>query len=394
MASRVAWLDHDDKQRSAMLEIVDLFREKGTVDDLGYGVVRDVFADVMFPGVSVLHTRPKYLLFTGWIYSGLLTEGVAGQRALERGRGQELRMIQSLLDAGETDGVIGRIAGRRLKRVPSVVYWAALRRYGILRVSQSLESYCRAIPGLRQSGTVFEEGQRGSGGVWHLLPAPEAFPQRVETLSLSLAEADFLYERVMSTVGDSYLGWLLNQPPDPDATHPWTHSGLGDVPRRIAEVLTMAEHYSLSQHGPSLLYNLLVARVAKRDELADGYLEQLVQWAEEMNSRYPSMPYPLEDVWRLAGSVGARITPGTSEFVRWTLTMTSEERSALAGDSAAAARIEAREFALKKSLSRLRGSRSLDGWSGSSGTGLMGYRWQSALPMVNDIVTAREASHA
>ena len=35
LTSRVAWLDHDDKQRKAMLEIVDLFSEKDTVDDLG-----------------------------------------------------------------------------------------------------------------------------------------------------------------------------------------------------------------------------------------------------------------------------------------------------------------------------------------------------------------------
>lgn len=70
-----------------MLEIVNLFREKGTVDDLGYGIVRDVISDVLFPGVSVLHTRPRYLLLIGWIYSGLLDAGVAGQRAVDRGGG-------------------------------------------------------------------------------------------------------------------------------------------------------------------------------------------------------------------------------------------------------------------------------------------------------------------
>jgi len=43
LTSRVAWLDHDDKQRKAMLEIVDLIREKDTVDDLGYGIVQMVF---------------------------------------------------------------------------------------------------------------------------------------------------------------------------------------------------------------------------------------------------------------------------------------------------------------------------------------------------------------
>lgn len=43
LTSRVAWLDHDDKQRKAMLEIVDLFREKDTVDGLGFGIVQTAF---------------------------------------------------------------------------------------------------------------------------------------------------------------------------------------------------------------------------------------------------------------------------------------------------------------------------------------------------------------
>ena len=45
----------------ADLEIVDLFREKGTLDELGIGAIRDAFADRFFPGTSTLHTRARYL---------------------------------------------------------------------------------------------------------------------------------------------------------------------------------------------------------------------------------------------------------------------------------------------------------------------------------------------
>lgn len=104
MTSRVALLDRDDKQRKAMFEVVDLFREKDTVDDLGYGIVLDAISDTLFPGVSVLHTRPRYMLLIGWIYSGLLDDGISGQRAMERRRPHEPGLFQALLDAGQTQG--------------------------------------------------------------------------------------------------------------------------------------------------------------------------------------------------------------------------------------------------------------------------------------------------
>lgn len=377
-----------------MLEIVDLFREKGTVDDLGYGIVRDVISDVLFPGVSVLHTRPRYLLLIGWIYSGLLDAGVAGQRAVDRGRQMELGLSQTFLDAGETEGVIGRVAGKRLKRLPSGAYWAALRTYGLLRIDLSLENYCRSIPSLRRSDVVLEEGQGNSQKAWNLPSAPLNFPDLKMTLALSVSEAHYLYERIMAAAGNTYLGWLLNSPIDSEATHPWTHTAAVQAPNDIRRALEIAEHYALSQHGPSLLYNLLVARTAHREELIGEYERLLNEWAAGMALRFPVPPYPLDDLWNLTNQVGARITPATRNFITWTLEMSDQEREGLAFDSEAAQRIEAREFSLKGSLSRLRGGRSLDGWSGASGTGLLEYRWQSVQPMVRDIVRSREASHA
>lgn len=377
-----------------MLEIVDLFREKGTVDDLGFGVIRDALSDTLFPGVSVLHTRPRYLLFVGWIYAGLLQEGVSGDKAIAKGRDLELGLSDSLLTAGEDQGVIGRVAGRRLKRLPSGAYWAAIRTYGMLTPNLSLENYCRSIPLLRRSEPTSDDGASSERSVWRLLPVLEDFPKGEFTLALTAKEAHFLYERVMSAAGRSYLGWLLNQPLDEFAEHAWTHTSVDRAPDVIREALLIAEHYSLSQHGPALLYNLLVAKTAQRYELVDDYRTRLSDWAIEMNMLYPQMPYPIETLWRIAETAGARLSPTTRAFITWAITMTPDARNTLAEDQSAAQRIAAREQQLKGPLARLRGGRSLDSWSGASGLGLLDYRWSSVTPMVRDIVSAREGSHA
>src|SRR4051794_16371951 len=129
MASSVGWLDYDETQRKNMLEVVDLFREKGTVDELGFGTVRDSFSNTMFPGVSVLHTRAKYLLFVPWTYSGLLSDSAAGGQAVRLGRSRELDLVMTLLATDDTEGVFGREAKRKLKRLPSAAYWAALQTF-------------------------------------------------------------------------------------------------------------------------------------------------------------------------------------------------------------------------------------------------------------------------
>ena len=61
MASSFGWLDTDHAQRRRMLEVVDLFKEQGTVDELRIGSIRDTFADALFPGTSTLLTRLRKL---------------------------------------------------------------------------------------------------------------------------------------------------------------------------------------------------------------------------------------------------------------------------------------------------------------------------------------------
>lgn len=52
--STFVWLDYSERERRKMLDVVDLFREHDTRDELGIGSVRDAFADMLFPGTSTI----------------------------------------------------------------------------------------------------------------------------------------------------------------------------------------------------------------------------------------------------------------------------------------------------------------------------------------------------
>jgi hypothetical protein len=46
MNSTFTWLDYSEGERRKMLDVIDLFREKETRDELGLSVVRDAFTSV------------------------------------------------------------------------------------------------------------------------------------------------------------------------------------------------------------------------------------------------------------------------------------------------------------------------------------------------------------
>ena len=52
MPSTFAWLDQSEEQRRRVLDVIDMFKEQGTVDELGLGTVRDALPDILFPGTS------------------------------------------------------------------------------------------------------------------------------------------------------------------------------------------------------------------------------------------------------------------------------------------------------------------------------------------------------
>jgi hypothetical protein len=137
MPSTFTWLDYSEYERRKMLDVIELFGEKTTRDELGLGGVRDAFADLLFPGTTTIQTAAKYFLFVPWMYLELERKQVPSSKVAERARKFEIDLAKTL---GDADGVIGNRAKDSLKRLPSSVYRQGLMTWGLspplcLRVS-------------------------------------------------------------------------------------------------------------------------------------------------------------------------------------------------------------------------------------------------------------------
>src|SRR5215212_9695414 len=179
-ASSFGWLDHDEGDRRRMMEVINLFRENGTLDELGIGTIRDTYAERFFPGTSTIQTRARYFLFLPWLYRQLETERVPSSRADRRARELQGRLVQSLKAGGEGSnaGVIGIDAGENIQRLPSVIYWQGLRRWGIRLFEGSTERYHASLdrfyreeqaPKLSEGGELLDRADRNWFGS---IPSP------------------------------------------------------------------------------------------------------------------------------------------------------------------------------------------------------------------------------
>ncbi len=129
MPSLIAWLDASSEEQRRMREIIRLFTERDSRDELGIGQVRDAISDGLFPGTSTLLTRARYLLFVPWCY-----QLAAGKADLLAAADQnERKMIVALRQEEDFAGLLGMRSGPLLKTLPSTVYRGTLRYYGILR---------------------------------------------------------------------------------------------------------------------------------------------------------------------------------------------------------------------------------------------------------------------
>jgi hypothetical protein len=145
MVSTLSWLDYSEHERRKMLDVIGLFGERTTRDELGLGGVRDAFADLLFPGTSTIQTAAKYFLFVPWIYLGLEQKRTPSAKIAVRGRKLEIELARQLETSGEVEGVIGRIAKEKLQRLPSSIYWQGLYQWGIRVFSGSQDEYYRSL---------------------------------------------------------------------------------------------------------------------------------------------------------------------------------------------------------------------------------------------------------
>lgn len=402
MPSLVAWLDASSEDQRRMREIVNLFSERESRDELGVGQVRDALSDTMFPGTSTLLTRARYLVLIPWCFVAAGRVGGTTDAITRHVEDFERSLISALKAEGDEEGLLGRVAGRGLKNLPSSLYWVALRQFGILS-SPNLT----AQDAIELGSPTLSEDDEGDGASWGgwspSLPAvPAGFPQVTEGgFQLSGPEANWLRDRIREGSEGTLMAHLAELRPDADSLAPWYDSAAQAASGEPAVVLDHAQLFSFSMNGAALLYNLLLAE--RYEELqfdtinapVEHYRERLAAWEDERSRLGESLAaWDRADFWQVVSRQNPHVAAGSRRFIDNWLDLVLATTDGIAANAHGREFITAREASHKRSQARLRNDKLLALWQGSSGAGALVFRWPQIQRILGDIHDGLERGDA
>lgn len=294
--SYLSWVDFDSKQKQKMSEVIRLFSEQGVRDELGFGTLRDILAEELFPGTSTIQTRAKYFLFIPYMFleieehvkidSNLRKNPLKIAALLET---KEKELIRILRELDDSAGTIGK-QKEDLDRFSNEIYWAGLKRWGILKKDISrIEYFELLIQNIENEKTIQRLKKHGEDDYSE---KPEAFWNGTidklfankkisseKNFKLHPGEAAFLRNQINETCPASVLNWILsNEVTISGEGHFWSLESHPKFNKEFTELFHHAKNFSQFVQGTVGAYFYLCS---KESHLEKDYEEFFEDWFAE-----------------------------------------------------------------------------------------------------------------
>jgi uncharacterized protein DUF6361 len=411
LRSGLAWLSSSSAEIVRARSVLDALRKPGVIDELGFLMLNGAFAERLYPGVTTIMTRARYLVFVPAIYRHLEQSRKTVGKDTDR-IARDLQFdLRNGLSKNETS-FIGREGGRNLVRVPSAIYWSALGALGVATRRVSEASYQRQLSegafGLRvykddDDAAHDEEAESMWTPALKLGPflSDGKFPDTT-SFRLRKAEATFLAARYAALVpGDQEnlvtrmvsLGRQHGASSLADIEYPWNIPGCQAV---MVTVLDHARRLSLLARGATLQYYGML--IEKRNDADPGVEDAFVAWWEQANADLAS--WDLQSFFRLMTQWEAGRGSRDREFITSWIERSLAARAGRTAltDRAARLIVGRREDYVRPGKQRLRVKHQLESWKlpdgFSSGLYQMDYRHRVGRQIAMDIVEGLERGAA
>lgn len=301
LISTIGWLDFGEEDQRRAREYLAQFKGDNTLDELGFGIIRDALADLFFPGTNTVMTRSRYLIFVPAICLIIEREKLAGTKAWARLKELEDKLRDNLCQGKDAEnGVIGKRAQDKLERYPSEIYWNSLRRLNIFLPQWGRAYYFAHLSDIYKA----MQPEKDDDGLSHLSNADwEQWDKSLRTLlnegqsfltskgdipsplsfALTKHEASYLIAKYMALAErdkrPSLLSHLLGNGLEASFQYPWDVS----APAELAGYVDHARYFSMLVRGATFQYfDLLQEERGRRgihEESAD-YADVFRRWWE------------------------------------------------------------------------------------------------------------------
>jgi len=302
----LGWIDYSKSERNKILSILDMLSEPGTLDEIGIAPIRDGFANLFFPGTSTIQTRAKYFLIVPYIFKDIeLSKESAYGKVSSLASNKERQTAEYLLQKEKDQtGIIGQRSlnqGSWVKRPPSEIYWAGMRRYDIFRGGgMTISEYLRSMCFLKNNKTISEKmGNRNDNKeeedgddknannlyyhqFWNI-PTYKTDWLDDLNMKLTISEGKFLKKQIISTCQNTLLEYILSNNRN-DILNAKSfedlHSLLNSFPEEIKNDYWLAYDFSYFTFVLRVVFNIIVSN--GKNEEANRYWEELKPQLKEI----------------------------------------------------------------------------------------------------------------
>jgi len=345
--SAIGWVDYSSAERERVSQVLSMLKEKGTLDELGIGQIRDAFADALFPGFSTIQTRAKYFVTLGYIFQDYRNLDVKSRANTDLPTfiSEKEDELAAALVKNHSDDVPHGIIGKEsletgVARKPSSVYWNGLRQLGVVRKRLSFKEFSNLYQNIVNQGKHkhHDEDDDDKSSVASLLTQPPTYQKdwlKHVRIELSAEEAEYIKDklRMSSDISDSVPAQiikhdLLTQVVDLESElvdNNWRIQSLfqflktTSVSSKCKATLACALDFSLAMEGAHIRYNCLIAVHANNDDLLTECEHDFEKWLLEVKQQPELFHSSSPSLWFESAFInGKRIKPKTQLFVeKW-----------------------------------------------------------------------------
>lgn len=290
--SYIGWIDFNEEDQKRAHDYLRAL-EQDTVDELGFGIMRDVISRQLFPGVTSIMTWSRYYIFVPAICKYVEKRGLSGDRAFRECEGieQKLRILLA-------NKRLIKINQERVERYPSSIYWSGLKQLGVLQRPMSREYYFDHLAEYYESKKTYIDDDKSA----HLLgesreywdhdftniyeegettrvTADGEFPDNTD-LNLTRGEAVYLHKKYRELANKepvSLISHLLERGIPAEFYYPWECS----QPETLKKLIYHAQRYSMLAQGATLIYYEMLNQKRRERGLAapnKALLEFVESW--------------------------------------------------------------------------------------------------------------------
>lgn len=293
---KIGFIDYSHEERNRILSTLKMLGDQTALDELGIGVVRDAYADILFPGISTLQTRAKYFVLVPYMFESAKEQAEkgkirSGREFLQWINETEDRLAASLTNncpSGEV-GIIGSNAYRNKRSVkvkPSAIYWAGLRTFGIFRgENMYLTAACKLMYAAarrkaemenKTDGESFDDPTAKDQGSSLFLPiVPDYDYEKVATMDLTGKEAQFLSECILRSplASGSLLAFFIKNRMVCDN---FKSVPVDLLPEDLRRDYCLAKDFSRFIYGAHIRYNVIYSEYTD-----EAMIERFNTWRED-----------------------------------------------------------------------------------------------------------------